>query len=89
MKMTMNIDEDILTEVMEITGARTKTAAVEMALTEMARRRKLGQALRGLAEIPDAELADGYDFTAYEARGKVIYAFPEARPPLVAGEPLK
>ena len=40
MKMTMHIDEDVLAQVMELTGAKTKTQAVEMALTEMARRHK-------------------------------------------------
>ena len=84
MKMTMNIDEDVLTEVMEITGAKTKTAAVEMALTEMARRRKLGRALRELAEIPGEELAAGYDFTAYDAREKAIYSFPDGESMRVA-----
>ena len=84
MKMTMNIDEDVLTEVMEITGAKTKTAAVEMALTEMARRRKLGKALRELAEIPGKELAGGYDFAAHESREKVVHAFPEAKSARVA-----
>ena len=33
MKMTMHIDEDVLDRVMKITGAKTKTAAVEIALT--------------------------------------------------------
>ena len=70
------------------TGAKTKTAAVEMALTEMARRRKLGKALRELAEIPGEELAAGYDFTAYEAREKVIYRFPEGESMRVAEDPL-
>ncbi len=88
MKMTMHIDEAVLNEVMEITGAKTKTAAVEMALTEMARRRKLGKALRELAEIPGEVLAAGYDFAAYDAREKVIYTFPEGRSPRVAEDPL-
>ena len=89
MKMTMNIDEDVLTEVMEITGAKTKTAAVEMALTEMARRRKLGKALHELAEIPGEEMAAGYDFTAYDAREKVVYRFPEGHSNRVAEETVK
>ena len=89
MKMTMNIDEGILNEVMEITGAKTKTAAVEMALTEMARRRKLGKALRELAAIPGEDLAAGYDFSAYTAREKVIYTFPENREPRMAEDPVE
>ncbi|OHE79634.1 MAG: hypothetical protein A3G75_03245 [Verrucomicrobia bacterium RIFCSPLOWO2_12_FULL_64_8] len=40
MKMTMHIDEDVLAEVMDLTGAKSKTQAVEMALRDMARRHK-------------------------------------------------
>ena len=40
MKMTMHIDEEVLAQVMELTGAKTKTAAVEMALRDLARRHK-------------------------------------------------
>jgi Arc/MetJ family transcription regulator len=40
MKMTMHIDEDVLAEVMDLTGAPTKTAAVEHALRDLARRHK-------------------------------------------------
>ena len=36
MKMTMHIEENVLERVMEITGAPTKTAAVKIALHEMA-----------------------------------------------------
>ena len=46
MKMTMHIDEDTLREVMKITGAPSKTAAVEMALKELARKAKLKALLR-------------------------------------------
>ena len=56
MKMTMHIDEDTLREVMKITGAPSKTAAVEMALKEIARKAKLKALLkRGLGLTP-AEL---------------------------------
>ncbi|MSU65580.1 MAG: type II toxin-antitoxin system VapB family antitoxin [Opitutus sp.] len=41
MKMTMHIDEDVLDRVMKVTGAKTKRAAVELALADMARRHKL------------------------------------------------
>ena len=54
MKMTMHIDEDVLDRVMKITGAKTKTQAVEIALTEMARRHKLKELLNaGLGLTPD------------------------------------
>ena len=41
MKMTMHIDEDVLAEVVRITGVESKTKAVEKALTEMVRRHRL------------------------------------------------
>lgn len=63
MKMTMHIDEDVLDRVMKITGAKTKTAAVEIALNEMARRHKLKELFSaGLGLTPDelkAEFAPG------------------------------
>lgn len=63
MKMTMHIDEDVLDRVMKITGARTKRAAVEIALNEMARRHKLKELLsQGLGLSPEelaAEFAPG------------------------------
>ena len=61
MKMTMHIDEDVLDRVMKITGAKTKTAAVEIALTEMARRHKMKELFKaGLGLTPD-ELANVFD----------------------------
>jgi Arc/MetJ family transcription regulator len=54
MKMTMHIDEDVLDRVMKVTGAKTKTQAVEIALNEMARRHKLKELLtQGLGLTPD------------------------------------
>src|SRR5688572_22019895 len=41
MKMTMHIDEDVLADVVKITGVESKTKAVEKALTEMVRRYRL------------------------------------------------
>ena len=45
MKMTLHIDEALLKGVMETTGARTKTEAIHLALTEMNRRRRLSEIL--------------------------------------------
>ena len=63
MKMTMHIDEDVLDRVMKITGAKTKRAAVEFALNEMARRHKLkelfSQGLGLTGEQLAAEFAPG------------------------------
>lgn len=52
--MTMHIDEEVLDRVMQVTGAKTKTQAVEIALKEMARRHKLKELLsQGLGLTPD------------------------------------
>jgi Arc/MetJ family transcription regulator len=54
MKMTMHIDGDVLAQVMEITGAKSKTKAVEIALSDLARRHRLQKVLRrGLGLTPD------------------------------------
>ena len=54
MKMTMHIDEEVLERVMKLTGAKTKTAAVELALKEMARRHKMKELFsQGLGLTPD------------------------------------
>ncbi|HRG56339.1 MAG TPA: type II toxin-antitoxin system VapB family antitoxin [Lacunisphaera sp.] len=54
MKMTMHIDEDVLNRVMQVTGAATKREAVEIALSEMARRHKLKELLsQGLGLTPE------------------------------------
>lgn len=61
MKMTMHIDEDVLDRVMKVTGAKTKTLAVEIALKEMARRHKMKELFSaGLGLTPD-ELKDSFD----------------------------
>jgi hypothetical protein len=58
MKMTMHIDEDTLREVMKITGAPSKTAAVEIALKEMARKSKLRALLKkGFGLTPEEHKA--------------------------------
>jgi Arc/MetJ family transcription regulator len=60
MKMTMHIDEDVLARVMKVTGAKTKTLAVEIALKEMARRHKMRELFTaGLGLTPD-ELRNVY-----------------------------
>jgi Arc/MetJ family transcription regulator len=57
MKMTMHIDEDVLDRVMKITGAKTKRAAVEIALNEMARRHKLKEILSAGLGLTGEQLA--------------------------------
>ena len=41
MKFTLNIDDELLSRVMETTGAKTKTEAIHAALAEVDRRNKL------------------------------------------------
>ena len=45
MKMTLNIDDGLLERVMAVTGARTKTEAIDLALREMDRRARLIEVL--------------------------------------------
>ncbi len=45
MKMTLNIDDGLLERVMAVTGAKTKTEAIDLALREMDRRARLVEVL--------------------------------------------
>ena len=77
MKLTLNIDDELLDRVREMTGAKTKTDAIHIALNEMDRRHKLRELLAkddfGMTSAdwkaawvdpgPDAE-----DFTAMVAK---------------------
>jgi Arc/MetJ family transcription regulator len=60
MKMTMHIDETLLEEVMEKYGLETKTDAVNFALKELDRRKKLRAFMR-----------EGLGFTAEELKASV------------------
>ena len=79
MKMTMHIEENVLERVMEITCAPTKTAAVKIALHEMARRHKMKELFNaGLGMSPEA-LRNAIDPASYPD--------PEAKVPLIAEPP--
>ena len=65
MKMTMHIDEDVLSRVMKITGATTKTEAVEIALTEMARRHKMKELFSAGLGLTSEELKNSFDPASY------------------------
>lgn len=59
MKMTIEIPEDVLSELMHLTGHQTKRDAVEYALREAARRAKWRRVWsEGLGATPDALAAD-------------------------------
>lgn len=85
MKMTMHIDEDTLREVMKVTGAPSKTAAVEMALKEMARKSKLKALLkRGLGPKKPGELMKSFPpdyLETYRAIPGVDFVVKEAQAP--------
>ncbi len=61
MKMTMHIDEEILAEVVRITGVESKTKAVETALTEMVRRHKLKELGRKGLGLTSEELKTAWE----------------------------
>jgi Arc/MetJ family transcription regulator len=85
MKMTMHIDEDVLNRVMQVTGAKSKTQAVEIALSEMARRHKLKELLgQGLGLTPD-QLKAEFAPTAAEQLDRP--ALLVAEPPAPYGQP--
>ena len=61
MKMTMHIDEDILDDVVKITGVESKTKAVEKALTEMVRRYRLKTLAKKGLGVKAEELKDAWE----------------------------
>jgi hypothetical protein len=64
MKMTMHIDEHLVAEVMEAFGCVSKTEAVDFALRELLRKRKLRAYRAGLGLTPDElenAVMPGYD----------------------------
>lgn len=65
MKMTMHIDEAALSEVIEMFGCESKTEAVNFALKEVVRRKKLRARLKAGMGLTPEELKNviepGYD----------------------------
>ncbi len=61
MKMTMHIDEDVLDDVVKITGVESKTKAVEFALTEMVRRHRLKELGRKGLGLTSEELKTAWE----------------------------
>jgi Arc/MetJ family transcription regulator len=57
----IDIDDDALTEAMRLSGAKTKKAAVNLALREFAARHRRVAALERYAT-----LAEGWDFEGWE-----------------------
>jgi Arc/MetJ family transcription regulator len=61
MKMTMHIDDDLLSRVMTATGASSKTKAIDLALREMDRRATLARLCHEGLGLSPAELKDAID----------------------------
>ncbi len=61
MKITLNVDSELLDRVVKSTGSKTKTAAIDLALREMDRRARLTEVLNeGLGMTPE-ELSGMFD----------------------------
>ena len=76
MKMTMYIDDDLLSRVMDATGTSSKTKAIDLALREMDRRArlmKLASAGLGLTGDELKEAVDpAYNLEAMRNREKPV-----------------
>ncbi|MBI2467449.1 MAG: type II toxin-antitoxin system VapB family antitoxin [Candidatus Rokubacteria bacterium] len=55
MRTTMSLDDRLVKELMRVTGAKTRTAAIHLAISEFVRRKKLEglKALTGKIRIAD------------------------------------
>ena len=61
MKLTLNIDDELLGRVMDATGAKTKTEAIHSALAEIDRRHKLITLLADDFGMTNADWKDAFD----------------------------
>lgn len=61
MKITVNMDDELLESVMTITGATTKTEAIHIALKDIVRRAKLLNILKEGSGLPPDELTNLFD----------------------------
>jgi metal-responsive CopG/Arc/MetJ family transcriptional regulator len=73
MRTTMILDEHLIKELMEVTGAKSRTEAVQRAIAELIRRKKLEElkALSGKIRIADNWRAlEAAELTEEAARGR-------------------
>jgi len=61
MKITINMDDDLLDSVMSITGATTKTEAIHITLRDIVRRAKLLNVLKEGLGLSSEELRSAFD----------------------------
>lgn len=85
MKMTMHIDEEVLSRVMKVTGAKTKRRAVEIALSEMARRHKMKELFAAGLGLTPEELKNSFDPNSYPEEAHP--AMQVAENPAIHGKP--
>ena len=72
MKLTINMDDELLKRVMDTTGASTKTEAIHMALREVDRRARLVEVLKaGTGASPD-ELKTMFDDESDPLRMRMV-----------------
>lgn len=76
MKMTMSIDESLLARVMELTGYKTKTDAVNFALKEAERHGKLSKFLAS-RELAATDWKDSLD-PAYDLMALRVAEMPDS-----------
>ena len=65
MKLTLNIDDALLSRVMEATSAKTKTEAIHAALAEIDRRHKLVAMLSDDFGMTSADWKNAFDENAW------------------------
>ncbi|MBI5770726.1 MAG: type II toxin-antitoxin system VapB family antitoxin [Verrucomicrobia bacterium] len=85
----MHIDEDVLDRVMKITGAKTKTAAVELALNEMARRHKMKELFSAGLGLTPEELKNSFDPNSYPESPEPVMLVAEAPAPHDKSDPAR
>jgi Arc/MetJ family transcription regulator len=61
MKMTMNVDDELLKRVMNATGVTSKTKAIDLALRELDRRAELKRLTSEGLGLSEGELKEVYD----------------------------
>lgn len=61
MKITLNVDSELLDRVVKSTGSKTKTAAIDLALREMDRHAELVRLLKEGSGVEGEELANLFD----------------------------
>lgn len=71
MKITLNVDDALLDRVINSTGAKTKTAAIDYALREVDRRAKLTKALARGSGLSEEDLATIFDPSSDPAKMRV------------------